>query len=215
MNEKAKNKRLPSGDIYYGMKAEAYVSRREKNEQWQNEMAAMRRMLDMFPQGIRVLDVPFGTGRFVPYYLERNMEVWGLDASPEMISAAQLELGEDFKKCNIKIGDARNLPYKDEMFDLVVCFRFFVDIICIKHVRECLCEMRRVTRGHIIVDGDFRKDSEPRDRAPYEWERMSHNLYRSEIEGIIEGCGVEIDHVEGPFKKERSRYAFLCKKEEL
>ncbi len=43
------------------------------------------------PEGIKVLDVPFGTGRFVQMFLEKKMEIHGIDISEDMYVAAKEE----------------------------------------------------------------------------------------------------------------------------
>ena len=78
-------KRAVKGDTYYGKVAANYQKRREKQPWWQVEQDEMERLLDKLPREVSVLDVPFGTGRFVPFYLDRNYSISGLEISEAMI----------------------------------------------------------------------------------------------------------------------------------
>jgi ubiquinone/menaquinone biosynthesis C-methylase UbiE len=64
--------------------------------------------------GRRVLDVGCGTGRLAAALQERGSRVWGVDASPEMVAAAN-ERG-----VNAKVARAEQLPFKAEWFERAV-----------------------------------------------------------------------------------------------
>src|SRR5688572_9163480 len=87
--------RKPKGNQYYGDIADSYLEIREKQEKWQVEQRIMRELLADIPSGLKVLDVPFGTGRFVPFYLEKKMTVHGVDISQDMVCAAEKALGDE------------------------------------------------------------------------------------------------------------------------
>jgi hypothetical protein len=52
------------GDSFRGAVATNYLAERIHKPIWQLEQHAMRRLLSSLPDGLSVLDVPFGTGRF-------------------------------------------------------------------------------------------------------------------------------------------------------
>ena len=99
----------PKGNTYYGEKANHYLQERLKQDWWHSEQHVMKEILATLPDGLKVLDVPFGTGRFVPFYLAKKMDVSGLDASEEMILAAKDTLKEDFERCQVVSGRAPDL----------------------------------------------------------------------------------------------------------
>lgn len=139
------------GDTYYGKVAQNYETRRRKQGWWAVEQDEMKHLLDGLPKGLKVLDVPFGTGRFVNFYVEREFDISGLDASIEMVSQAATEVGENFQKCTIRVGSAMELPFDDEAFDLLVSTRFLRDIITFADARKALAEFNRVTSKYAII----------------------------------------------------------------
>lgn len=92
------------------------------------------------------LDVACGTGRlaFIDNYK-------GIDFSEEMIK----EASKKYPSKSFKLGDARNLPFKDNSFDNVVALRL---ILHLKDWKKVLSEMRRVCKpgGRIIFDVRFK-----------------------------------------------------------
>jgi len=139
------------GDSYYGKVAANYEKRRSKQGWWQVEQKEMKALLDSLPRGLSVVDIPFGTGRFVPYYIERSYEIHGLDASIEMLNTASSLLGEQFKECSVLTGSAMELPYSDNQFDLVVSTRFLRDIIVSDDAKKTLKEFARITKKYAII----------------------------------------------------------------
>src|SRR3990167_5525647 len=63
---------------YNGAIAKGYDAKREDSEKWKAEDRIMRGMLTDLPRGTSVLDVPVGTGRFIPFYEEFGFNVLGL-----------------------------------------------------------------------------------------------------------------------------------------
>lgn len=91
----------------------------------------------------RVLDVGIGTGRNLPFYPRSVTEVAGIDISPAMLSrahrnAVRLELPVD-----LRTSEARSLPFRDEVFDTVVCTLALCEI---PDQVAAVDEMRRVLR---------------------------------------------------------------------
>jgi len=96
-------------DSYYIEKAQNYLK---------------KKFLSEIPDGSTVLDVPFGTGRFIEFYLKKNMSVYGIDISKDMLDIAREHLGDHYNQCNISVGSAEHLPFENDFFDLVVSCRF-------------------------------------------------------------------------------------------
>lgn len=66
--------------------------------------------------GRRTLDVGCGTGALAVALAERGSKVWGVDASPEMLSEARAK----GSRARFKEGNAEALPFKDGWFERVV-----------------------------------------------------------------------------------------------
>ncbi|MEM6594668.1 MAG: class I SAM-dependent methyltransferase [Pseudomonadota bacterium] len=139
------------GDSYYGKIAVNYQKRRARQSWWGVEQAEMQSLLKALPKGLRVLDVPFGTGRFVHDYRARDYSIFGVDASNDMLAAAETELGPAFADCQTQTGSAMALPFKDQSFDLVSSVRFIRDIINKPDALQAMREFARVTRRYAII----------------------------------------------------------------
>lgn len=206
------------GDTYYGDKAATYLEQRLSQPSWEAEQNAVRGLLAGLPDGISVLDVPFGTGRFVPYYLEKGMTVAGLDASADMLSAAQRALGEDYASCDVRVGDARTLPYADDSFDLVVSFRFLQTMIGTAETPMVLGELRRVTRSHAILELKVRKEHVPKPTRTAT-EPMTFQLCAGEINELLNDAGFTVREVAviGPpdskYRDLATKHVYLCEKQ--
>lgn len=100
----------------------------------QQEMADARRTMwrdkllslleEEFPDraasGIRILDVGTGPGFFAILLTEAGYQVTALDYTEEMIKEAKKNAGELAKRIQWHVGDAQNLPFDGEQFDVIV-----------------------------------------------------------------------------------------------
>lgn len=143
---------LPIGDNYFGQKAKIYDEHRENDEFWKLENIVFEEMLDTLPESMSVLDVPFGTGRFLPLYNNKNHLVTGLDSSQDMVDQAMDKFGKFLTNVRIDICDAKKMPYQNGQFDLSVCFRFLPWIVSFKDLKEILNELSRVSKEYAIIE---------------------------------------------------------------
>ncbi|NIV98166.1 methyltransferase domain-containing protein, partial [Candidatus Saccharibacteria bacterium] len=107
--------------------------------------------MKMFPAqaGMKVLDIGCGTGAHLRLYQNAGCEVFGIDTSPSMFEQANEKLGEE---ANLHFGDASNMPYPDNQFDLIVSSTVLHEMP--PEVRsDVLEEAKRVLRkgGHILL----------------------------------------------------------------
>jgi ubiquinone/menaquinone biosynthesis C-methylase UbiE len=103
-------------------------------------------------KGEKMLDVGIGTGFFALEFLKRGADVTGIDVSPKMLAVAQKK---GFR--NISTGDAAEVTFPDEMFDLVVSI---TALEFIKEPLRAVSEMIRVCRkGGRVVVGTLGADS--------------------------------------------------------
>jgi ubiquinone/menaquinone biosynthesis C-methylase UbiE len=119
-----------------------------------------------------VLDVATGPGYIAEAFARTAREVIGVD-----LTAAMLAIGTErtrqsgVSNVSFRMGDAQNLPFERENFDVVVCR------LALHHVQEpgrVVREMARVCRllGTVLVEDIF--SSEHRERAEYQdrWEKL-------------------------------------------
>ena len=207
---------IPTGDTYHNEKAKSYEKTRSKTLVWQNEQKHMQFILSDLEDEIQVLDVPFGTGRYVPLYLQKSMEIYGLDSSSDMIEVAKNKLGKDFELCQVEVGDAtRTLPYKDNMFDLVVVSRFLQGTVNFGKVLKILDELVRVSKKHVIMTLSERSKFLPRFKKPNLSKKMSNQLYAKEIKDLLNEKGLKVVNVGSLHHRYISTHCmYLCEKTE-
>lgn len=208
-----KNLQLPVGDTYYGDTAHNYLQLRAQQQHWQLEQAAIEALAARFPEGTRVLDVPFGTGRFVPFYLAKGMVVYGLDASEDMLALARKSLGDKYYMCNVQMGDAIRLPYQDNFFDLVVCVRFLSHVVSFSVAKAVLGEIWRVTRSHALLQFRVRREDVPSTRPPRPFEAMGDRLSQDALVRLLNVYPFVVETIR-PLERRNTYYraVFLCSK---
>lgn len=99
--------------------------------------AAVLDSVEMTP-GARVLDVGCGSGELVAHLVERGFSAAGVDPAPGMVAQARDRAYE----AEIRLGDAEDLPWPDDSFDLVTAvnaLQFAEDL------DDALAELVRVT----------------------------------------------------------------------
>lgn len=132
---------------YRGEVAAKYEKSR-RNPKWEAEQAAVSHFLSKIGKSSRVLDIPVGTGRFIPVYEQFGLAGVGMDVSPAMLAEAQKKVRGD--KIELRTGDIRHIDADAETFDCVVCMRF-LNWIDLALLGEVLTELRRVSKKNLIV----------------------------------------------------------------
>lgn len=134
--------------MYTGRTATSY-ERERRDRKWFAEAQSMQELLEHVRPGSRMLDIPIGTARFLPYYKARNFDVYGIDVSPDMIEQARATADRVGANIRLDLGDIRSIHFDDNYFDLVVCIRF-LNLIEWEQVRKVLPELARVSRGNVL-----------------------------------------------------------------
>lgn len=211
IGKKAETAAAPVGDVYYGECADQYLDKRLAQDYWHLEQDVVEKLLTEFAEGTTVLDVPFGTGRFVPFYTNQKMKIFGLDASEDMIKVAERELGEGFAACDVRVGDAMALPYGDSEFDLGVCFRFLSHIVSYEQACKVLVELRRVCAKHLIVQLRVRREDAPEIDRLDPTASMDDNVDLAGVTQMLTQAGFRIvKQVPLEEREVYSRTVFLC-----
>jgi SAM-dependent methyltransferase len=202
----------PKGDTYYSDHARKYLEERLKQPYWPVEQDSVKALLACVPDGSSVLDVPFGTGRFLAHYLEKGMQVRGLDISTEMLEVAREYWGNKFSSCSVDIGSAVAMPYEDRSFDVVVSFRFLQSIITFADVRKVLKEVARVTRRYAILQIRIRDGGVPKKVEPSDGEIMGNKMYFHDVLNLLSDSGLYVTKViSNDTRRDQSeQFVFLC-----
>ena len=124
---------------------------------WQ---ATVKRFRDYYrlTEDASVLDVGCAKGYMLHDFKELmpKMTVAGIDISEYAIEHA-IETVKPF----LRVGNAKELPYKDNSFDLVISINT-VHNLPIEDCKQALREIQRVTRGHAFVTMDAWRNEEER-----------------------------------------------------
>ena len=90
--------------------ASSYETHRTQEAEWNLENEYVEKFLRSIPKGSKIIDIPIGTGRFIPYYEELEFEVTGLDISQEMLDVASQKVRSD--RIHLLRGDSQNFLLK-------------------------------------------------------------------------------------------------------
>lgn len=173
------------------------------DERWASYVeASVEETLGRLPPhaGGNLLDIGCGTGAFLHAVSARHpdMEIAGVDVSPDMLAIARRRLPED---AMLQVASADALPFPDASFDIVVttnAFHFF------RAPDAALREISRVLRpGGAVVVTDWCDDyltCRVCDRLLRVFTAAHHRVYGSaECRGLLERQGFDAVAVE-PYK---------------
>jgi len=135
---------------YRGPLAQKYDSRRKRGAQWLGEQQAVEALLAKLPTGSSILDIPAGTGRFIPLYKKFGLRASGMDSSADMLAGAQQKANEIGLAIDLQTADIRAIAAPDAGFDCVLCMRF-LNWVDPDGLRTVLGELARVAKTHLIL----------------------------------------------------------------
>jgi len=102
---------------YFGEKARVYDAKNAATDKRKREGAALREF--MADASGTVLDIPVGTGHFLPFYAALGLNVIGMDVSVEMMDQARVKMPE----VDLRYGDVLQIPLSDLEVEIAVCIR--------------------------------------------------------------------------------------------
>lgn len=118
-----------------------------------------------------ILDVASGNGRWTDALArKRGASIVQLDLSGESLAAARGADKRDRPGHGYVRGDAGALPFRPQIFDLVVCLEFLPYIRRSGGRIRALKEMRRVSRRWVVVEYRHRHG------LRFAWQRLRHRL---------------------------------------
>ncbi len=131
---------------YRGDVADRYVEERSDDRKWQLEQEVMARLIGELPRGTSILDVPLGTGRYLPFYERGEHRVIGLDISADMMRKA----GAGDALAATVLGDVTAIPLADRSVDYVVSTRL-MNWLPAPLLDRAIAELARVARSGVIL----------------------------------------------------------------
>lgn len=138
-------------ETYVDKVAKNYDTERVGQGKWVQEQKAMDKLIAHIPEGSSLIDIPVGTGRFFPFYKERNLNVTGLDISKDMLSEAQQKAKkEKLENVDFKVENILDISLKDGAVTTCLCVRF-LNWLKWPLVEQAFSEIHRVSSQYMIV----------------------------------------------------------------
>lgn len=150
MNKESKTVKYHARWGYKDKTAEDYDRKRSKRKKWKREMAAIQTLASEFEPGASVLDIPLGTGRFLPLYSAGGHAVYGIDISGDMLRQAVEKKSSHHNNVYMVMGEAEHIPLPDNSIDYAVCIRL-LNWVTKPVFNEVVKELLRVARKGIIL----------------------------------------------------------------
>jgi len=135
---------------YIDSRARDYDEKRVGRKKWLVEERIIKGFLDQFPQGTHILDIPVGTGRFIPFYKNYNFKVTGMDISRDMLEESQKKVVAKNFNIVLKQGSIFEIEFPDGHFDVVLCIRF-LNWIDYDNLAIAIKEIARVAHDSLII----------------------------------------------------------------
>ena len=134
---------------YVGNVATEYDARREEAPKWKNEQRIITGWLDELPEKTALMDIPVGTGRFIPYYEKRGFDWIGMDMSMDMLKESlKKKTRNDVGK--LAHASVLDIPMAEKLADVSMMIRLTRWLEPHECVRA-LQELQRVTKSKIII----------------------------------------------------------------
>jgi ubiquinone/menaquinone biosynthesis C-methylase UbiE len=170
----------------YNEMASRYQEKRNDPERsgWNNflEVPAMESILKPISNGKKILDLGCGTGLLTEKFIQWNAFPVGIDQSTEMIKIAK----QNNPEIEFKIGNVEELPYPNEIFDIVASSLM---MHYIKNLLPVFKEVFRVLKPkaefafsmHHPFHESFKIDREQKNGKPILQPYFHNNLYYWEM----------------------------------
>lgn len=98
---------LHGPDKYHGDVSKGYDAKRESQPKWVWEQQVIEKWLSELPEGSWVLDIPCGTGRFIPFYEEHGLWCHAVDKSEDQIYEAIAKRKKSDQSIQFEVDDVR------------------------------------------------------------------------------------------------------------
>jgi len=161
---------------YFGEKARVYDAKNAETDKRAREAAALREFL-VNASGT-ILDIPVGTGHFIPLYEALGLNVIGMDVSSEMMNQARVKAPET----NFVYGDILQIPLPDLSVEVAVCIRL-LSLIDTDEMASAIKELGRVASHFVIFSMKVDKQKVIKNRSITHPEVSFHDaLYNANLQ---------------------------------
>ncbi len=147
-------------------------------------------------KGSKILDIATGTGKQAFAFAKQGHEVIGIDLSEAMLKVANKK--NKYGNVKLEVGDATNLPFEDESFD-ISCMSFALHDMPLTIREKALKEMVRVTKtkGMVVIVDYALPRNKIRRFLIYHFVNLYEGKYyspfiKSDLDALLGKTGVEI-----------------------
>lgn len=180
---------------YKGDIAATYLEKRAHKPGWHLESLALASFISSMPSGLKVLDVPFGTGRFMPIYTAKQWQVTGADISEEMLVTARRYNPKKIVQYTELRGDVLEIPFHVDEFDVVVSYRFLGYILTVEKAEQTIRKLASVTKSYMICSLQYLLEGASSGAE----DKMGHRMYWGQVESLLNSCQLQVvQKMDGP-----------------
>lgn len=163
--ERTNNTELSPGEKFYTKEvAENYEKLRKADRYWSWENKILMHCLEKYSINGKVADCPLGTGRFLDIYLMHELNILGIDISPNMLRIAREKVDNSYLKDRVELiqADASELSFDNPISNSLVCFRLLHLISC-RRLNDVVRGLAAIPSEYIFLqvfllkDFDFRR----------------------------------------------------------
>lgn len=116
------------------------------------EMTLISRALQSLnPAPHSFLDAPCGVGRATVFLAERGYQTTGIDLGNGAIQSARQQIDQSSATATIEKADLVDLPYRNNQFDAVLCFRLIHHLPTSAHRQQIIAELCRVSGRYVLI----------------------------------------------------------------
>ncbi len=137
--------------FYKKIKAEG-LSKLKSSKRHNKEL---EHILQIINKKQNILDLGCGYGRITAPLAKKGYKIEGIDLVPTLIKEARKNAKEQKIKIIFKIGDMRELPYKNDSFDVILCLWSAFNELTIKSDQiRTIKDMLRILKkgGFVFID---------------------------------------------------------------
>jgi len=130
-------------------KAEVYTQR--KNRKHASEMKLIDNALTLLTNVKSFLDAPCGAGRATILLEKHGYKTVGVDLGDGSIEVARREMARLGLHSSIEKANLEHLPFQDNRFDAVLCFRFFHHLPTPELRGRIVAELCRTANKYVLI----------------------------------------------------------------
>jgi len=157
-----------------------------------HDIGVFERLLPEYREGMQVLEVGAGTGRFTLPALRKGFRLTATDINEVMLDMLRSRIRDDCfgDRCDVRTGDIFDLSFPSNHFDFVFSLHVIPRFLNLQDQRAALLELARVTKlgGTLLVN--YRNTP-----SLYCFSYREHATRPSQLKSMLDAGGMRITKV--------------------